>query len=120
MSETMKVTASQFTVTEYREVSKGTLVAFLTLELPSGMLLRDCSYNRKPDGSRWINTPSRRFEKHDGTTVWVKLVDFTDKQTYEKFQTAAKAAVDRYLVEHQAEELSVGDADVPAPKKVGK
>lgn len=90
----------KFTVREFKPFNKNTLQAFLSLELPSGMVLHGCTLH-KQNGSRWIGVPARQYEKSDGENSWMRLVDFTSKDARERFQSAALAAVDRYLAEEE-------------------
>ena len=38
--------------------------------------------------------PAPSYEKGDGTTVWVRIIDFASKEEYACFQTLTKAALD--------------------------
>lgn len=87
-----------FAVRELKHFQKNTLQAFLSLELPSGLILHGCTLH-KQNGSRWIGVPARQYEKSDGEKSWMRLVDFTSKDARERFQAAALAAVERYLAE---------------------
>lgn len=85
----------QFLVTNWKAHEKNTLRAFLSLTLPSGIIINNCSLHTK-DGLRWICPPSSQFKKHDGTVVYTKLVEFATKEDYTLFQAAALRAVDRF------------------------
>ncbi len=90
----------KFTVREFKHFQKNTLQAFLSLELPSGMVLHGCTLHKQND-SRWVGVPARQYENSDGEKSWMRLVDFTNKDARERFQAAALAAVDDYLQEAQ-------------------
>jgi hypothetical protein len=95
---------NEFVVSEWRECKKGdSLQAFLTLTLPSGMTLHDCTYHKRADGARWVGLPAKQYTKHDGTAGWFRLVDFTDKDAHARFQKQAREAVDRYLDQNDAD-----------------
>jgi hypothetical protein len=89
------VITNNFVVREWRPYQKNTLVGFLSLELPSGLVLHGCTLHQK-NGSRWIGMPAKSFEK-DGATTWAPLVEFASKEARERFQTAALEALDGYL-----------------------
>lgn len=106
--EKQYVTAAGITVVEWRPCQKGdSLQGFLTLQLPSGLTLHDCTYHQRPDGARWLGLPARQYTKQDGTTAWVRLVDFADKAAHARFQDLALSAVDRYFSEHPAQNAVV-------------
>ncbi len=84
-----------FEISNWKPHSKNTLVGFLSLTLPSGMVLHDCTFHEKAD-SRWIGLPSKRFEK-DGATTYSPLIEFSAKEARQRFQEQAVAAVERFL-----------------------
>jgi|SRR6516225_654162 hypothetical protein len=101
---------NEFVVSEWRECKKGnSLQGFLTLTLPSGMSLHDCSYHRRKDGSRWIGLPARQYQKSDGTTAWFPLIAFPDKTDHARFQKLAREAVDRYFDQNDADMAPLPD-----------
>lgn len=79
------------------------LQGFLTLRMPDGMLLHECSWHQRQDGAKWFGLPARQYTKQEGTTAWVRLVDFADKAAHARFQDLALSAVDRYFAEHPAQ-----------------
>jgi hypothetical protein len=89
-----------FIVLQFRAFEKNTLRGFLSLELPSGMILHGCTLHEK-NGSRWVGVPAKEYEK-DGTKTWAPLVEFTSKEAREKFQACALAAFDAYMGEVDA------------------
>ena len=93
----MTATARGFAVREWKSFEKNTLRGFLSVELPSGMILHDCTIHQK-NGSRWIGLPARQYEK-GGTKTWAPLIEFASKEAREKFQAAALAAFDAYMAE---------------------
>jgi hypothetical protein len=84
-----------FRVKSWHPLQKNTLQGFVSLELPSGMIIHDCTMHEK-NGSRWIGLPARQFEK-DGERAWSPLVEFSSKEARNKFQDAALAAFDEHL-----------------------
>jgi hypothetical protein len=85
-----------FAVSNWKPFEKNTLRGFLTLTLPSGLILHNCTFHRKGD-SRWLGLPAQRFTKPDGTTSYTPQVEFVDRAASDRFQTAALQAIDRYL-----------------------
>lgn len=96
----MNPTNTSFAVREFKPFEKNTLRAFLSFELPSGMILHGCTLLEK-NGSRWIGLPAKEFTKSDGTRSWTPQVEFTSKEARDRFQAAALAAVDRHLVKEE-------------------
>jgi hypothetical protein len=85
----------EMSVSEWKAFEKNTLKGFLSLVLPSGLILRGCSYHQKSD-ARWIGLPAREYIK-DGAKTWAPIVEFTDAEARQRFQRAALQAVDRHL-----------------------
>jgi hypothetical protein len=84
-------------VADFKPVSgHGALVAFLTIETPSGLVIRDCRLFHK-NSKRWIGLPSRQYTKSDGTTAYAQIVDFASKEVNARFQDEALQALDAYL-----------------------
>jgi hypothetical protein len=82
-------------VAHFKPVSgHGALVAFLSIETPSGLLIRDCRLFAK-GGRRWIGLPT--YTKSDGTTAYAQIVDFASKEVNARFQDEALQALDSYL-----------------------
>ncbi len=81
-------------VLEFKPCVKNTLRAFFTLALPSGLVLKGCTYHVKGD-SRWIGLPAREYLKA-GAKAWQPIVDFTTDAARKRFQTTALAALDRH------------------------
>jgi hypothetical protein len=88
---------NRLTVRELTKVNgRGHLLAFLTIETPSGLIIRDCRLFEK-DGKRWIGLPSRQYTKADGSTAYAQIIDLASKQLYSRFQEDAIQAVDAFL-----------------------
>jgi hypothetical protein len=84
-----------FVVREFRSCPRNTLVGFLVIETPSGLVLRDVTLHEKGD-ARWISMPAKQYEK-DGAKSWIPYIEFATKESREKFQACALAAVDAYM-----------------------
>ena len=84
-----------FVVTNWKAYEKNTLRGFLSLTLPSGLIIHNCTLQEK-DGSRWIGLPARPYTK-DGSTSYALLIEFATKEARQPFQTMALEAVDRLM-----------------------
>ena len=83
-------------VTNWKPYEKNTLRGFLSLTLPSGLVIHNCALHQK-DGARWIGLPSRQYTKDDGSTSYSPVIDFTSPDKRRNFQAAALAAVEQLL-----------------------
>jgi hypothetical protein len=91
--------ATNFKIREWRPFEKNTLRGFLSLELPSGMILHGCTLNQKGE-SRWIGLPAKEYLK-GSERAWSPLIEFTDRDVRESFQALALEAIDEYLQEER-------------------
>ena|SRR6266436_23852 len=89
-------TDREFTVSEWKPYAKNTLCGFLTITMPSGMVLHGCSLHEKNE-SRWIGLPSQKFVKDDGSSSYTPIVEFTTKEARDRFGATALRAIDRFL-----------------------
>jgi hypothetical protein len=74
-------------VTNARKLSKGALIGFLDVELPSGLKLNRCTLLEK-GGKRWIGLPSKEWTKADGSKSYVPIVEIADRDARNKFNAA--------------------------------
>lgn len=86
-------------VSDWKPCNRNTLQAFLSLTLPSGLIIRNCTLHQK-NGSRWIGLPGRQYAKDDRSTTYSAIVAFTTKDVQREFQAQALYAVDRFLESH--------------------
>jgi hypothetical protein len=76
-----------------RLIDKGTLKATVDIAIPKWRIsFRGCLWHVK-NGKEWINFPSREWVDRAGTKKYTKLVEFSDRRTFDRFQVAALAAV---------------------------
>jgi len=87
---------------DWRPLERNTLRGFFTLELPSGMILNECTYHRAASGAEWIGLPGRpqldregkqRRDPATGKALYAPVVELKGKEPRERFQTAALEAV---------------------------
>lgn len=81
------------TISNWKEMRKGSLVGFFTVTTPSGMVIHGCSLFEK-EGKRWVSMPSRIIDKPDGTKLYKAHVEFVSKEISQKFQDAVLKALD--------------------------
>lgn len=88
--------------TPYRNPA-GTMAAFLTVEMPSGMGINDLKLMIGPKDKRWIAPPSVKQVDKDGKprldvsgkAIWGRVVEFANRATYDRFQAIVLEAVRR-------------------------
>jgi hypothetical protein len=95
MKSTAETATSAFRVRSWSPFSKNTLIGFLSLEMPSGLVINDVCLHSK-NGSKWVSLPARQYELN-GEKRWTPYVEFNDRECRESFQQLAIAAVDAYL-----------------------
>jgi hypothetical protein len=79
----------------FRRFEKGTLRAFVDIELSRvGLILRDCMWHEK-NGKHWVSFPARSYQDKDGNTLWAPLIEFAEGATLarEQFQRQAIEAI---------------------------
>jgi hypothetical protein len=83
-------------IKDYRPMAKGTLTAFLTLEVPKwGVEIRDCAYHVKGD-QRWVSLPSKQFELN-GEKKYAPYIKFATEELRDAFTRKALEAIDAHL-----------------------
>jgi hypothetical protein len=85
-----------------------TVLGWLRIELPSGLILVDAKLMVGPNGKRWIAMPAVPAEgsvRRDGKTSWKQFVEFRDKATRERFQAQVLA-----VLRKQCPEAFLGEA----------
>jgi hypothetical protein len=73
----------------------GTMFGFISIELPSGLIINDCKLMVGQKGHRWIASPGQRQidregkPKRDanGKELWIHYVDFRGSDIRKKFET---------------------------------
>ena len=85
-----------FVISSPKPMRKGTLIGFVDLEMPSGLIVRGLMLFEK-NNKRWISFPSKEFTKQDGSKGYSALLEFADRSIADKFQAAVLAPVERAL-----------------------
>jgi hypothetical protein len=83
-------------VSNWKAHEKNTLQGFLSLNLPSGMVIHNCTFHRK-GAAQWIGLPSRQYAKDDGSMSYAPLIEFATKDARERFKAAALEAIARFM-----------------------
>jgi hypothetical protein len=83
----------RFVALNWKPYEKNTLRGFCDISLPSGLIITGCSLHEQ-DGKRWVALPARPYQKSDGTTNYVNILDFTNAAAKSRFQASALRAVD--------------------------
>lgn len=92
----------QFIASDWKPFEKNTLRGFCTITLPSGLVIKDCSYHRYEDGRRWVSMPGKPYTGKNGAVTYTNILDFTSKEAKAKFQQMALEAVDGLLQQEGA------------------
>jgi DNA-binding cell septation regulator SpoVG len=84
---------NKITITNYKAHQKGSLSAFFSVMLPSGLIVHECKLFEK-ENRRWIGLPSRPFTGKDGNTGYAAILEFVNRDTAEGFREAVLRAID--------------------------
>jgi hypothetical protein len=95
---------AEFRASGWRTLLSGTLQGFITLTLPSGLVLNDCTLHQKGN-RRWIGLPGKpkledgrhRIDPATGKRLYTPVVEIPARAVRDKFRAQALAAVDRLL-----------------------
>jgi hypothetical protein len=71
----------------------GTVLGFLSIQTPSGMIVNDAKLMIGPKGRRWIAMPSLKQLDRDGNPrldahrkpMWSPIIEFVDRATADRF-----------------------------------
>jgi|HubBroStandDraft_6_1064221.scaffolds.fasta_scaffold92834_3 hypothetical protein len=79
----------------FKPLRKRTLRGYTDLELPSGLILRGCSWHENENGDQWVGLPTRAYTGADGSTKYAPVVEFAEsaREARKKFQEQALAAI---------------------------
>jgi hypothetical protein len=99
----------EFVARDWRKVERNTLQGFVTLVLPSSLVVHECSLHVQ-GSRRWVGLPGRpqldadgrqRVDPTTGRKAYVPVVEIYEKAARERFQRAALAAIDRLFEERR-------------------
>ena len=86
-----------FTISNAKQMRKGTLLGFFDLEMPSGLIVRGAMLFEK-NGKRWVGFPSKEWTKQDGTKGYSPLLEFADRSIADKFQAQVLPVAEKVLL----------------------
>jgi hypothetical protein len=104
MRPVAKEGAEMIRASNWRPLQRNTLPGFMDLELPSGLIIRDCLLHRR-HGKDWIGLPPKPMldksqalvKDATGRIVYVPLVEIKDKAARERFQAGALDAANALI-----------------------
>ena len=81
-------------ITDFREYKKNTLQGFFDVKLTDmGLEIRGCCLHER-DGQRWVQLPSKAYEKEDGSRGWKYILDFYEEEKKQAFQKEVLRALE--------------------------
>src|SRR5580658_8777818 len=84
------------TVYNWKPLDHGSLRGFLTLTLPSGLVIHNCQL-LEAGGRQWVGLPSRRFLMADGKVHYEPIIEFATRKARRNFERTALEVVEAYL-----------------------
>jgi hypothetical protein len=86
--------------TSYKNAA-GTVLGYIDVQLPSGLIVNGCKLMVGPAGKHWIAPPSQQQTNKDGSpkldlngkAVWKEIVEFSDKAARDRFGRAVLDAL---------------------------
>jgi DNA-binding cell septation regulator SpoVG len=84
------------TVSNWKPLKNQAMRGFLTLTLPSGLVIHNC-HLLEAGGRRWVGLPARRFPTADGKVHYEPILEFTTRKAHRNFKHAALEVVEAYL-----------------------
>jgi hypothetical protein len=85
-----------FIVSNPKPMRKVTLIGFVDLEMPSGLIVRGLMLFEK-SSKRWCSFPSKEYTKHDGTKGYSPLLEVASRDISDKFMSAVVPLVELAL-----------------------
>jgi hypothetical protein len=76
---------TNFVITNAKVIRKNSLIGSFDLEMPSGLIVRGAMLFEK-EGKRWVNFPSKEYQKQDGTKGYFPLLEFASREISDKFR----------------------------------
>jgi hypothetical protein len=86
------MTAPGLIASNLRRIDKNTLIGVVDLEVPAWRLkFKGCLWHRKRD-KEWLHFPGREWIDRQGNQQFADLVELTDRDIRDRFQSAALRA----------------------------
>jgi hypothetical protein len=84
---------TRFVASSWKAIGQKTMVGSFDLELPSGMIIRNCVLHEHQTGRRWVAYPAQSYKKADGTVAYLNVIDFCSRELRDAFQLSALTAI---------------------------
>jgi hypothetical protein len=98
--ERARAVRGTFSISNSKVIRRNSLVGSFDLALPSGLIIRGALL-MESHGKRWINLPSKPYQKEDGSQGWFPLVDFSSREVRARFQAAVLPLAENALLGRQ-------------------
>lgn len=95
-SSSIPAVNSRFLASDWNPLEKATLLGFFTLTLPSGLVLKGCTYH-KGHGSHWVSLPAQTYKDKNGDIAYTSIIDFASREVRARFQKQALSAIEELL-----------------------
>lgn len=102
MNTTIQTRPSGITVLGWKAVKKNTLLGFMTVRLPSGLIITDITVHVL-NGKTWVSLPGKPMLDRDGQAMrdpvtgkpkFTKILEWADKATADRFSAAVITALE--------------------------
>jgi DNA-binding cell septation regulator SpoVG len=104
---------SALKITNFRPHEKGSLKAFFSVTLPSGLVIHEVKLFEKESGNRWLGLPSRRFTGKDGTASYTPILEFRDRESCDAFRDAVLTALEAIQPARKPPQTAIPDDEIP-------
>jgi hypothetical protein len=84
------------TVCNWKPLNNQAIRGFLTLTLPSGVVIHNCQL-LEAGGRRWVGLPARCFCSADGKVRYEPIIEFATRKAHRNFNRSALEVVEAYL-----------------------
>lgn len=84
------------TVSNWKLRNNQAVRGFLSLRLPSGLVIHSC-HLLEAGGRRWVGLPARRFLTTDSKVHFEPIIEFTTRKAHWNFERATLEVVEAYL-----------------------
>ena len=113
--------SNSFVATNWRPLRKGSLIGFVSVSMPSGIIIHEVSI-LETNGRFWASPPSKPMIDRNGAVMtgddgkrrYSALIEFADRDTRARWSAAVIAA----LRAAEPEALAVQPAEPPPPAAV--
>jgi hypothetical protein len=90
-------TPAAYTVSNARQYKKNTLIGYFTLQMPSGLRIRDMMLHES-HGKRWVHFSSKEWVNPDGSKGYSPILEFASREVSDRFQAIVLPIAERALL----------------------